>query len=69
MIDRPGVPFNKATPDSQSSQSRVAQDNTCLLFSRSPPAVGAYRDDDGKPVVLNCVREGERRIMGNKNME
>ncbi|KAI3963784.1 hypothetical protein MKW98_029894 [Papaver atlanticum] len=31
--------------------------------------VGAYRDDNGKPVVLECVREAERIIAGNKNME
>ncbi|VAI41404.1 unnamed protein product [Triticum turgidum subsp. durum] len=31
--------------------------------------VGAYRDDSGKPVVLDCVREAERRIAGNLNME
>lgn len=31
--------------------------------------VGAYRDDDGKPVVLECVREAEARIAGNLNME
>jgi len=31
--------------------------------------VGAYRDDNGKPVVLNCVREAEKRIAGNLNME
>ncbi|KAL9274308.1 Aspartate aminotransferase, mitochondrial-like protein [Drosera capensis] len=30
--------------------------------------VGAYRDDDGKPVVLECVREAERRIAGSMNM-
>ncbi|KAG6749992.1 hypothetical protein POTOM_047070 [Populus tomentosa] len=30
--------------------------------------VGAYRDDNGKPVVLQCVREAERRIAGNLNM-
>ncbi|KAF4399940.1 hypothetical protein G4B88_021154 [Cannabis sativa] len=30
--------------------------------------VGAYRDDNGKPVVLDCVREAERRIAGNLNM-
>ncbi|PNX60817.1 aspartate aminotransferase, partial [Trifolium pratense] len=28
--------------------------------------VGAYRDDNGKPVVLECVREAERRIAGNQ---
>lgn len=31
--------------------------------------VGAYRDDNGKPVVLECVREAEKRIAGHKNME
>jgi len=31
--------------------------------------VGAYRDDDGKPVVLDCVREAERRIAGKNFME
>ncbi|THG20553.1 aspartate aminotransferase, mitochondrial [Camellia sinensis] len=31
--------------------------------------VGAYRDDNGKPVVLECVREAEGRIAGNLNME
>ncbi|GAB2274709.1 L-asparaginase 1 [Dionaea muscipula] len=31
--------------------------------------VGAYRDDNGKPVVLECVRQAERRIAGNLNME
>lgn len=31
--------------------------------------VGAYRDDDGKPVVLPSVREAEKRIAGNFNME
>lgn len=31
--------------------------------------VGAYRDDNGNPVVLDCVREAERRIAGNMNME
>jgi len=25
--------------------------------------VGAYRTDDGKPYVLPCVREAERRII------
>lgn len=31
--------------------------------------VGAYRDDDCKPVVLDCVRQAEARIAGNLNME
>jgi hypothetical protein len=30
---------------------------------------GAYRDDNGQPVVLNCVREAEKRVAGNKFME
>lgn len=31
--------------------------------------VGAYRDDDGKPVVLDCVRTAEKKVAGNFNME
>jgi len=31
--------------------------------------VGAYRDDDGKPVVLDVVREAERRVGGSHFME
>ncbi|KAJ1259490.1 hypothetical protein BS78_10G159600 [Paspalum vaginatum] len=31
--------------------------------------VGAYREDNGRPVVLDCVREAERRIAGSMNME
>ncbi|KAL1325353.1 hypothetical protein HN51_035416 [Arachis hypogaea] len=31
--------------------------------------VGAYRDDNGKPVVLECVREAEKRIAGSQFME
>lgn len=31
--------------------------------------VGAYRDDNGKPVVLECVREAESRIAGQEYME
>ncbi|GMH12630.1 hypothetical protein Nepgr_014471 [Nepenthes gracilis] len=31
--------------------------------------VGAFRDDNGNPVVLQCVREAERRIVGKLNME
>lgn len=31
--------------------------------------VGAYRDDDGKPVVLPSVREAERRVTGSHFME
>eukprot|EP00897_Mesotaenium_endlicherianum_P010284 jgi/Mesen1/9284/ME000060S08717 len=31
--------------------------------------VGAYRDDRGKPVVLDCVREAEKRVAGVEFME
>lgn len=31
--------------------------------------VGAYRDDNGQPVVLETVREAERRVMGKNFME
>ena len=31
--------------------------------------MGAYRDDNAKPVVLDCVREAERRIAGKNFME
>ncbi|KAH7331345.1 hypothetical protein KP509_20G028300 [Ceratopteris richardii] len=31
--------------------------------------VGAYRNDEGKPVVLECVREAEKRIGGRELME
>jgi len=31
--------------------------------------VGAYRDDDGKPVVLSVVRKAEQMISGKENME
>ncbi|KAL5989702.1 L-asparaginase 1 [Asimina triloba] len=31
--------------------------------------VGAYRDDNGKSVVLECVREAERRILGKMNID
>ena len=31
--------------------------------------VGAYRDDKGKPVVLDVVREAEAKIAGERYME
>ncbi|KAJ0028850.1 hypothetical protein Pint_35024 [Pistacia integerrima] len=31
--------------------------------------VGAYRDDEGRPVVLQCVREAEARIAGSRFLE
>ncbi|KAJ9470328.1 Aspartate aminotransferase [Diplonema papillatum] len=31
--------------------------------------VGAYRDDNGKPFVLECVREAEKRVCGNYDHE
>lgn len=30
---------------------------------------GAYRDDSGQPVVLESVREAERRVAGSHFME
>lgn len=32
-------------------------------------SIGAYRTDDGKPLVLQCVREAEKRILGQGNKE
>lgn len=29
---------------------------------------GAYRDDNGKPVVLECVRQAESRVAGREFM-
>ncbi len=31
--------------------------------------VGAYRDDNGKPVVLDVVREAEAKLSGSEYME
>ena len=39
------------------------------LMRRFVPEQGAYRDDDGKPVVLDCVRKAEKLIAGNEFME
>ncbi|KAG2284891.1 hypothetical protein Bca52824_044495 [Brassica carinata] len=40
-----------------------------FLADPNPDKVnGAYRDDNGKPVVLECVREAERRIAGTSFM-
>eukprot|EP00960_Hanusia_phi_P069762 767160-Hanusia_phi.AAC.2 len=30
--------------------------------------IGAYRDDNGKPLVLKCVREAEKKIANDENM-
>ena len=35
----------------------------------SPGLQGAYRDDNGKPVVLDVVREAEKRVGGSHFME
>lgn len=44
-----------------------------FLADKSPDkinlGVGAYRDDEGRPVVLDCVREAERRVAGKEFME
>ncbi|KAL2529058.1 putative LRR receptor-like serine/threonine-protein kinase [Forsythia ovata] len=42
-------------------------DATGIFNAKFP--TGAYRDDNGKPVVLECVREAERRIAGNLNIK
>jgi len=34
--------------------------NKCLL------GIGAYRTNEGKPYILDCVTQAERRIMENK---
>jgi hypothetical protein len=39
-------------------------DSHVLLLSACQSTQGAYRDDNSKPVVLECVREAERRIAG-----
>ncbi|KAL6629390.1 hypothetical protein ACP70R_029155 [Stipagrostis hirtigluma subsp. patula] len=39
------------------------------LPRQGQPRRRAYRDDDGQPVVLDCVRRAERRVAGNLNME
>ncbi|CAL5389973.1 unnamed protein product [Camellia sinensis] len=31
--------------------------------------VGAYRDDEGKPVILQCVRAAEAKISGTQFLE
>ena len=42
---------------------------TPLDSSSAPRVQGAYRDDNGKPVVLDCVRKAEAMIAGNEFME
>ena len=37
--------------------------------SQSCPVQGAYRDDDGKPVVLDVVREAEKKLVWTVNHE
>ncbi|CAK9225365.1 unnamed protein product [Sphagnum troendelagicum] len=37
--------------------------------SKMNVGVGAYRTDEGKPLVLECVRQAERRIAGTNFME
>ncbi|KAJ9507169.1 hypothetical protein QJQ45_004834 [Haematococcus lacustris] len=49
--------------------SRVSAHRHGLMRPSRLTRLGAYRDDDGKPVVLQCVREAERRVLGNHFME
>jgi hypothetical protein len=56
--------------DTRPTQTHSCTD-THLSFQDKDPrkinlGVGAYRDDDGKPFVLKCVREAEKRIFEQK---
>jgi hypothetical protein len=39
------------------------------MCANCPRVQGAYRDDAGKPLVLDSVREAERRVSGSHFME
>lgn len=41
----------------------------CFMCSALYRPQGAYRDDDGKPMVLRSVREAEKRVAGTHYME
>jgi hypothetical protein len=59
------------TADSSASYLQTLH-AVCILCAHShaaAPAQGAYRDDAGRPVVLESVREAERRVAGSKFME
>ena len=47
----------------------VCTDFERQYFSSFMCLKGAYRDDNGKPVVLDVVREAERRVSGSHFME
>lgn len=64
-----GVVMNRT----QSSRDRPSGVTEKFLADPNPQkinlGVGAYRDDNGKPVVLEAVREAERRVAGKEYME
>lgn len=47
---------------------------TNLLFAADPAknkislGIGAYRDDNNKPLVLQCVREAEKELLADKSV-
>jgi hypothetical protein len=50
---------------------RCIVDGSCVFCACAyrPARQGAYRDDAGKPLVLDSVREAERRVSGSHFME
>jgi aspartate aminotransferase len=63
-----------STTQSTVSRRRATQDpilglTQAFLADKNPAkmnlGVGAYRDDAGKPYVLACIREAERRLLAN----
>lgn len=46
---------------------------TAFLADKDPRkmnlGIGAYRGDDGKPYVLNCVRKAEQKILSNTSLD
>ena len=41
----------------------VPHGQSLIALQKVSLGVGAYRDDNGKPYVLQCVLEAERRIL------
>uniref|UniRef100_A0A915E9V0 Aspartate aminotransferase, mitochondrial n=1 Tax=Ditylenchus dipsaci TaxID=166011 RepID=A0A915E9V0_9BILA len=51
-----------------SRQAVNVQNSACLQSQKINLGVGAYRDDQGKPFVLPCVRAAEKEIL-NLNLD
>lgn len=49
--------------------SHVFAAEVSLMHIPLTPVQGAYRDNNGKPMVLDCVRKAEKLITGLNNME